>query len=349
MVPDVLVVTERHYWTLEQMKHNLENHPSDWLSFEHYWWPFGSVSVDDAFQCIVTGKLQNYDYQQDKVFCQIVRKYRDPNGPIKYPYHDPTTNSYIYADKPYTDDPKYWFRNQLPYYRQEILLWIRKELLKSAKEIDIDGRFVPFMQVIVLEILNQMQFIDNLRFPLHTSTYFNAVHYLPLVSALPIRINDIELCFQASPTLKLGENETFSNYFKAINKLGLMIQDEAYNGRFPVSMCVESRICAQSPCPLAANYSTEKKLFVYLEILSLSYSPTWEAFGNCFFQMVKSIDPNVKPSLGKQWTFIDGIYEHLQTVCNEGLVELKKLQKEYDPKERFMFKDVAKLFENLNN
>ena len=80
MVPEMLVVTESHYWTLSQMKYHLINRPSDWISFEHYWWPFGSVSLADAFQCVITGTLANYDYQEDKVYCRIVRHYRNPEN-----------------------------------------------------------------------------------------------------------------------------------------------------------------------------------------------------------------------------------------------------------------------------
>ena len=69
-------------------------------------------------------------------------------------------------------------------------------------------------------------------------------------------------------------------------------------------------------------------------------------FGNEFFQVIKSIDSNVKPSLGKQWVLIDGIYEHLREVSKEGLTELKKLQQEYDPEGRFMTPAITKLFKD---
>ena len=119
MVPEMLVVIESHYWTLSQMKYHLVNRPSDWISFEHFWWPFGSISIIDAFECLTTGRLTNYDYQH----------YRDPYN-RKYPYFEKAAN--------------------------RIFILIR------------------------------------------VSTYFDAVHYLPLVSSLPVRLNNIELCFRAS-------------------------------------------------------------------------------------------------------------------------------------------------------
>ena len=360
MVPEMLVVTESHYWTLSQMKYHLINRSSDWISFEHYWWPFGSVSLVDAIQCMVTGTLSNYDYQQDKVYCRIVRHYRNPNDYVDpqtgklIPKYDKKTNTYVYPDPQKNKNPNSIWRNEFPYYFQEVLLWLRKyvfihfENKPDHPQFGSLGRFVPLVQVFILELLKILQFWQEFGRP-RVSTFFNAVHYLPLVSSLPVRLNDIELCFKASsqPVGPGVERESFDNYFEALNELGMRIQDEAYYGRFPVNMCVESRICAASPCPLAACYLSGEEtpqLFAYLEILSFIDTPTWKYFGNEFFQVMKSIDPNVKPALGKQWVLIDGIYEHLREVCKEGLAELKKLQQKYDKTGRFMTPAVAKLF-----
>ncbi|KAI6653821.1 hypothetical protein LOD99_3324 [Oopsacas minuta] len=361
MEREKLVVTESHYWTLSQMKYHLHNRPIDWISFEHYWWPFGSVSLGDAFQCMITGTLENYDFEEDKVYCRIVRHYRDPNNHERFPI-DPITNksipywdefskSYIYPDEEYKGDPFSIGKNEFPYYFQEVLLWLRKYVFKhfeNKHDHPHSGylqRFTPFFQVLILELLKGLQFIQEFGRP-RVSTFFNAVHYLPFVSALPVRINDIELCFKASsqPACEDLQRESFDNYFKALNELGVRIQDEAYYGRFPVNMCIESRICAASPCPLAACYSTEPKLFVYLEILSFLDTPSWKYFGNEFFRVIKSIDPNVKPALGKQWALIEGIHEHLREVCKEGLAGLKELQQEYDKAGRFMSPVIVDLF-----
>ena len=363
MVPEMLVVTESHYWTLSQMQHNLIHRPSDWISFEHYWWPFGSVSLADAFLCMVTGRLINYDYKEDKVYCRIVRHYRDPDNHEKFPI-DPKTNqvipywdknaiTYIYPDERFKYDPDSRWANEFPYYLQEVLLWLRKYIFINFGDNQGDPeknkylqRFTPIFQVMVLEVMKLLQFFEELANPHGASSFFNAVHYLPFVSALPMRVNDIELCFRASsqPVGVGVERENFDNYFKALNELGVRIQDEACHGRFPVNLVVESRICANSPCPLSASYFTEPQLFCYLEIVSFFATPSWNDFGNVFFQVIKSIDPIVKPSLGKQWVHIKGIYEHLRDVCEVGLSELKGLQLEYDPKGRFMAPDIADLF-----
>ena len=338
------------------------NRPSDWISFEHYWWPFGSVSLADAFQCTITGTLANYDYQEDKVYCRIVRHYRDPDNHDKFPI-DPTTGrvipfwdensmTYIYPDEHYKHDPNSPWDNEFPYYLQEVLLWLRKFVFINFEHKKGDPeqykylqRFTPFFQVIVLEVMKLLQFFQEFGRP-RVSSFFNAVHYLPFVSALPMRVNDVELCFRASSqSVGLGvERENFDNYFQALNELGVRIQDEAYYGRFPVNLVVESRICAASPCPLAACYSKKAQLFCYLEFVSFLDTPTWNNFTNEFFRVIKSIDPTVKPSLGKQWVQIGGIYEHLREVCGEGLTELKGLQQEYDPEGRFMTPAIADLF-----
>ena len=351
MIPEMLVVIESHYWTLSQMKYHLINRPSDWISFEHFWWPFGSVSLIDAFECLTTGRLTNYDYQQDKVYCRIVRHYRDPYD-HKYPYFEKASKSYIYPDQPYGGFQELKGKRDFVYYFQEILVWLRKYFFRELENDSdlrsklIPEKFTPLAQVVILKLLKQLQFWQDFGRP-RVSSYFNAVHYLPLVSSLPVRLNNIELCFRASSQhIRAGvKHESFDNYLKALNELGVRIQDEAYYGRFPVNMCVESRICGNSPCPLAACYSERPQLFCYIDLLSSIHTPTWENFGNEFFQIIKSIDPRVKPALGKQWVLIDGIYEHLREVCKEGLAELRRLQHKYDKTGRFMSPAVAKLFE----
>ncbi|KAI6653820.1 hypothetical protein LOD99_3323 [Oopsacas minuta] len=352
MERETLVVTESHYWTLSQMKYHLHNRPSDWISFEHYWWPFGSVSLSDAFQCLKTGRLTNYDYEQDKVYCRIVRYYRDPYDK-KYPYFEKYSKSYIYPDEPHNIFPELKGRKDYTYYFQEVLVWLRKYFFMEYEDkVDprlkiIPERITPLGHVLILKLLKQLQFWSEFGKP-KISTYFNAVHYLPMVSALPARLNNVELCFKASsktadPSV---ERESYDNYFRALNELGVRIQDEAYYGRFPVNLCVESRICGSSPCPLAPCYSTQSKKFCFLDIISSIHTPSWKHFGNEFFQVIKSIDPNVKPSLGKQWVHIDGIYDHIREVCKEGLAELKELQQEYDKDGRFMTPAITKLFED---
>ena len=197
----------------------------------------------------------------------------------------------------------------------------------------------------VLEVMKLLQFFQEFGKP-RVSSFFNAVHYLPFVSSLPMRVNDIELCFRASsqPAGSGVEREDFGNYFEALNELGVRIQDEAYYGRFPVNLVVESRICAASPCPLAACYSTKPQLFCYLEFVSFLDTPSWNNFSNEFFRVIKSIDPTVKPSLGKQWVQIEGIYDHLRDVCKEALAELKVLQEKYDPEGIFMTPAIVDLF-----
>ena len=354
MVPEMLVVTESHYWTLSQMKYHLINRPSDWISFEHYWWPFGSVSLADAFQCMSTGRLINYDYQEDKVYCRIVRHYRDPYD-SKYPYFEENSKSYIYPDEPsniFTEIKDRKHPKDFAYYFQEVLVWLRKFFYLEEDDIDprlklIPERITPLGHVIILKLLRQLAFWEEFG-KSNISTYFNAIHYLPMMSALPARLNNIELCFRASsqPVGPGVKKESFDNYFKALNEVGVHIQDEAYYGRFPVNLCVESRICGASLCPLSPCYSTKSEMFCYLDILSTIHTASWMNFGNEFFQVIKSIDSNVKPSLGKQWVLIDGIYEHLREVSKEGLTELKKLQQEYDPEGRFMTPAITKLFKD---
>ena len=351
MVPEMLVVTESHYWTLSQMKYHLVNRPSDWISFEHYWWPFGSVSLVDAFQCMATGRLINYDYQEDKVYCRIVRHYRDPYD-IKYPYFEENSKSYIYPDEPYKIFTEIKDRKQpkdFTYYFQEVLVWLKKFFV-IEEDVDprlklIPERVTPLGHVIILKLLRQLAFWEEFG-KSNISTYFNAIHYLHVMSTLPSSLNNIELCFRVSsqPVGPDVKRESFDNYFKALNEVGVHIQDEAYYGRFPVNLCVESRICGASPCPLSSCYSTKSEMFCYLDILSTIHTASWMNFGNEFFQVIKSIDPNVKPSLGKQWVLIEGIYDHVREVSKEGLAELKKLQQEYDPDGRFMTPAITKLF-----
>ncbi|WP_411023268.1 hypothetical protein, partial [Salmonella sp. s51228] len=116
--------------------------------------------------------------------------------------------------------------------------------------------------------------------------FFDACHYLPFVSAIPIKIHDVELCFRAS-SIK-GDYNNFDNMFKAMDELGARIQNAALYGKFPVTLCVEGRIVAGSQCPLAACYSNDTKdLFFYLEILAFQGGDDWDQLSNTFFDIIK--------------------------------------------------------------
>ncbi|XP_028399847.1 uncharacterized protein LOC114523183 [Dendronephthya gigantea] len=150
-----------------------------------------------------------------------------------------------------------------------------------------------------------------------------AIHYQGSIEIMPVL--DMEFAFNADPG-------TFSEQVKAMQAAIDVTKDYYDDKKFPLSVAMEMRWMAYSDCLICPANGVHKnngrldKKTLYLEVLGLAGTQNWEDYTNdvaAKWMDLKINGMSPLPHWAKQWSYVKGIDEHIQTGYGENLTKFR--------------------------